>query len=179
MSESKLVKRVGERVRQCRTTRELSAARLAKDAGVSPAGLGKIERAESAARLDTVEKLANSLGLHATALVGEGPEDVDAESEALAALHRERQEELLEAQEQARRAKEELRLCRVQLVRARESRDDWHTAGLHLGQLLRWIKAGHPELVEEIDAKIRELKAQFPFRDKRRVQETESDETRG
>lgn len=58
-----LAKIVGQRIRNYRTQRGLSQEKLAELAGCHPTYIGQLERGEKNATLESIDKVASSLGL--------------------------------------------------------------------------------------------------------------------
>jgi transcriptional regulator with XRE-family HTH domain len=67
-----LVGRIGERLRGYRKDRKLSQEQLAGKAGISVSFLSMIERGERAAHVETIESLADALGVALPTVFDEG-----------------------------------------------------------------------------------------------------------
>jgi transcriptional regulator with XRE-family HTH domain len=75
MNPTKLRKAFGEKVRALRKHKKISQEELADKAGLHHTYVGVIERAEQAATLDTVEKLAQALNVEVKDLFRFLPEE--------------------------------------------------------------------------------------------------------
>jgi len=60
---SEIAKQVGQRIRNYRVQLGLSQEKLAELSGVHPTYIGQVERGEKNATLESIEKIANALGL--------------------------------------------------------------------------------------------------------------------
>lgn len=60
---SEIAKQVGQRIRNYRVKLGLSQEKLAELSGVHPTYIGQVERGEKNATLESIEKIANALGL--------------------------------------------------------------------------------------------------------------------
>lgn len=69
-SENKIIRRVGNHIRQLREAKGLSQEQLALEAGVDNSHLGKLERGQGNPTLKLVTRVAEALGVETDYLVG-------------------------------------------------------------------------------------------------------------
>ena len=62
---------IGEQIKDVRTAKGISQNQLAKRAGISQAGLSAIENTTKSPNIDTLNRIANALGIPITALLGD------------------------------------------------------------------------------------------------------------
>lgn len=62
---------IGEQIKYARTAKGISQNQLAKRAGISQAGLSAIENTTKSPNIDTLNRIANALGIPITALLGD------------------------------------------------------------------------------------------------------------
>lgn len=62
---------IGEQIKVARTAKGISQNQLAKKAGISQAGLSAIENTTKSPNIDTLNRIANALGIPITALLGD------------------------------------------------------------------------------------------------------------
>jgi transcriptional regulator with XRE-family HTH domain len=72
ISDSDILKRFGERVRQLRKQKDISQEELAHRAGLHRTYIGMIERAEKNITLLNIEKIANALEISTSELIDDG-----------------------------------------------------------------------------------------------------------
>jgi transcriptional regulator with XRE-family HTH domain len=66
-------KKIGQRIKTLRNTRNLTQEELADELGMSFGNLGKIERGEIDPNTETLQKVARVLKIHVAELFGESP----------------------------------------------------------------------------------------------------------
>ena len=96
---SEIAKILGQRIRSARTAKGYSQEKLAEKAGCHPTYIGQLERGEKNATVESIEKVAQALGISLSTLFeklgGEEAESIPlACYELLAAKPKEEQEQL-------------------------------------------------------------------------------------
>ena len=146
----------------------MTVEQAAEASSVSRSAWYKAEKGTSTPRPENLQAMARAVDVPVSALSPSTPVPVEQmetlERDQVAAL-REKVEEL---ERRLADSQEALRRSEITRTKIDKSRDSWAVDAIRLGQTIRVLREKHPELRDEIQQTLDEMKKKFPRGEKRR-----------